>query len=257
MIEERTAELRAAVEAAERANAAKDDFLANMSHEIRTPLHGILGFAHLGRQRARSEPVDIEKVGHYFNRIHESGEHLLKMLNDLLDLSKMESEELGYDVAEVDLLELVHQVADSEEARLNQRRLSIRINVEPALETLVSGDPDRLRQVIGNLLSNAIKFSPTGGRIDIDLEADRDSPNGRGAADGLKLVVADGGSGIPAAEREQVFDKFYQSSATRDGAGGTGLGLAICRQIVERHGGSIGVEDNIGGGTRLVVRLPR
>ena len=116
----------------------------------------------------------------------------------------------------------------------------------------MSGDPDRLRQVIGNLLSNAIKFSPPGGRIDISLQAE-----GSGATPGLKLVVADQGSGIPEAEREQVFDKFYQSSVTRDGTGGTGLGLTICRQIVEGHGGRIFAETNDGGGTRLIVLLPR
>lgn len=257
MVEARTAELKAAVETAERANAAKDDFLTNMSHEIRTPLHGILGFAHLGCQRANADDSLSGKLHHYFERIQESGEHLLGMLNDLLDLSKMESERLHYELTDVDLLELAHQVLDSEEARLKAAGLEVQVATEGDDRFVVTGDRDRLRQVLQNLLSNAIKFSGAGKRIDLRIAADERPTNHADLSSGVQLVIADQGRGIPEAELDQVFEKFYQSTATRDGSGGTGLGLAICREIVDGHGGTIYAQVNRGGGSRLVVWLPR
>ena len=243
--------LRQAKEMAENANRAKSEFLANMSHELRTPMHAILSFAELGQSKSGSAPA--EKLSHYFERIHQSGKRLLAILNDLLDLSKLEAGKMLYNMQQQDLLPCVQEAVDELQPLCVAKRLAMRI-AAPAVATQVNFDLLRISQVVRNLLGNAIKFSPEGSSIEISF-ADSRMPTDL-AVDALALEVRDHGIGIPDDELESIFDKFIQSSKTQTGAGGAGLGLAICREIVRGHGGEIIACNHPDGGASLIVYLP-
>ena len=257
LVEERTADLLSAKEAAERASEAKSEFLANMSHELRTPMHSILSFASLGEEK--STTAGQEKLLHFFHRIHQSGDRLLSLLNNLLDLSKLEAGMMQVDLKPENLLVTVREAVTESENWAAERR--IRLEVTSSIEApYVRIDHLRMGQVIRNLLSNAIKFSPDGGTIEICI--DEAILPGRRATDlgslaAISLTVRDQGVGVPEEEREAIFDKFVQSSKTKSGAGGTGLGLSICREIVRAHRGTIQAYNNPQEGASLIVVLPR
>lgn len=257
LVDERTAGLLLAKQALEQALQARSEFLANMSHELRTPMHAVLSFARLGEERAATGATD--KLRDYFSRIAQSGERLLALINNLLDLSKLEAGKMVLDRSDVNLVELIAEVTGELELLAAKKELSI-VPPSDVDVLLISIDRERMRQVLSNLLSNAIRFSPQAGCIEIGL-----SPSivrlGRRATDStaypaLKITVSDQGPGIPADELELVFDKFMQSSATRTGAGGTGLGLAICREIVQAHQGTITAFNRAEGGAVFEVLLP-
>jgi signal transduction histidine kinase len=258
MVAERTADVVVAKEAAERASEAKSEFLANMSHELRTPMHSVLSFAGLGEEKARAS--EQEKLAHYFQRIHQSGSRLLGLLNDLLDLSKLEAGMMRVELTEQDIVPLVREAVTESEGWAAKR--SIRLNVvSETANTLAPIDTGRFGQVIRNLLSNAIKFSPDQGTVEVVFSS-ASLGHGRRATDpdnvpALQIEIRDNGPGIPEDELEHIFDKFVQSSKTKTGAGGTGLGLAICREIVHAHRGTILASNNSSGGASLIVTLPQ
>jgi len=252
-LEEHDARLRAQQEhrmleesccAAEVANRAKSRFLANMSHELRTPLHGILSFAAFGIKKAAS--AGLEDLLRYFQKIEASGKVLLALLNDLLDLAKLESGKTSLELTRVDLWEVIHVVADEFSSAAARRKIRIDCS-QVEFDASLPVDHTKMMQVVRNLLSNVVKFSPDGGVISIDMERTEHS---------MRVSVRDGGIGIPKDELESVFDKFIQSSKTRTGAGGTGLGLSICQEIIVAHNGRIWAENHPDGGAVLSFEIP-
>lgn len=233
---------------AKKANQAKSIFLANMSHELRTPLHGILSFSDLGSSKAGT--LDKEKTKQYFDLITQSGQRLLFLLNDLLDLEKLESGRIQLNLKDNNLQATTESVIHQLNPLSQQKNLSINLDAEECPETAVY-DEEKIMQVINNLLSNAIKFTPENKSIDIYLLTDRLDDEMM-----AKFVIEDNGIGIPDDELDSVFDKFIQSSKTQTGAGGTGLGLAICHEIMKAHHGSIYAENIDPNGSRFIFYLP-
>lgn len=236
--------VRAERDTAEKANKAKSVFLANMSHELRTPMHGILSFSKFGQQKI--ETATKEKLRSYFDEIYESGSRLMVLLNDILDLSKLEAGKITYSVEEGNLAETVQVVASEMKAFADEKGLQLEINHQGP----VMGRYDNLRimQVVRNILGNAIKFSEKGSTVRAELIQTQDM---------LSCRICNKGIGIPKEELASIFDKFAQSSKTRTGAGGTGLGLAICKEIVEQHGGKIWAESDLNGDTKFIFELPK
>uniref|UniRef100_UPI0018ED2FC4 sensor histidine kinase n=1 Tax=Aquitalea sp. ASV11 TaxID=2795103 RepID=UPI0018ED2FC4 len=242
--------LRQAKTLAEENSRAKTEFLANMSHELRTPMHAILGFTEIGE--ARSRQLQDDKLAQYFQRIHSSGNRLLQLLNDLLDLAKMEVGKMDYHIAHYDLSHCLREACDEMTPLAGSRNIKIYLYCTP--EKLTADiDPFRLGQVVRNLLSNAIKFSPDGEVIRVTARLQKDEQQG----EQVMLCVENYGPGIPCDEIETIFDKFIQSSATKTGAGGTGLGLAICREIIQAHHGVIFAENLVPRGAAFTALLPR
>jgi len=247
---ERAAEdaLRAAKELAEETSRTKTEFLANMSHELRTPMHAILGFAEMGK--TRSEQANQDKIQQCFERILSSGNRLLNLLNDLLDLSKMEVGRMEYHNQLDDMNRQIREACDELSFLAESNGIHIEITCSEA-PLMLEFDAIRIGQVIRNLLSNAIKFSTPGGTIHVK------SGILQGTAYPIaEVCVIDHGPGIPPHELETIFDKFIQSSTTKTGAGGTGLGLAICREIIHAHLGEIRAENGPEGGAIFSFTLP-
>ena len=244
-IRERTAELERAVSAARVASQAKSEFLANMSHELRTPMNGMLGMLDLaldGKLDAdQRENIEIAQRCAY---------SLLDLLNDILDLSKIEAGRMQLERIAYSPAELVQECVKAQNAKATQKGLVLRFASQGSAAPVV-GDPLRLRQIVANLLSNAIKFTEAG-EVDVRLEAAEQA----GGRINVNLEVRDTGTGIPAHKLPLIFEKFTQadSSISRK-YGGTGLGLAITRRLVDLHGGSIRVESEVGRGSRFIVEL--
>ncbi|MBX3604028.1 MAG: PAS domain-containing protein [Piscinibacter sp.] len=230
-------------DAAEEASRAKSEFIANISHELRTPLQSIIGFSELGMVRGRAH----EKLAAMFTDIHASGRRMLALVNDLLDVAKIESTVGTFHLERTDLRALLREVIRELDPLLAPRQLRIdaRLGEAPLVAKV---DPLRFQQAIRNILANAIKFCARGHAIDVLAEATVDGE--------AHIAVRDRGPGIPPAELETIFEAFVQSTQTKDGSGGTGLGLAICRKIVMAHGGRVHAENAAGGGSVFHIHLP-
>ena len=249
------ADLRRAKESAEHANRSKSDFLARMSHEMRTPMHAILTFSSLGESRFSSAAPD--RLRGYFERINRSGQRLLGLLDDLLDLSKAEAGLLALQIAPHDLQALITEAIDEFAPLANAKGQHLILEVR-AKSAIAPVDGRRFGQVVRNLLGNAIKFTPRAGRITLKLHDAMAAFDRAGRAPtaepALLLTIIDTGSGIAGDQLENMFKPFADSAAD---AAGSGLGLAICREIVSAHHGTISAGNNPDGGATFTVCLPR
>jgi len=228
-----------------RANKLKSEFLANMSHELRTPLNSIIGFSDLLEKEIFGDLTKRQKE--YVEDIRQSGEHLLELINDILDLSKIEAGMLELDLQEVDLPSLIQTGIRMFREKAHKNNLTLQLDIESDLGIVIC-DPRKLKQVLFNLISNAMKFTSAGGKITVGALRE----NGW-----VKIWVEDTGIGIPSREKDRLFEEFYQvdGSLSRQHEG-TGLGLALSKKIVELHGGNIDVISQIDQGSTFYFTLP-
>jgi CheY-like chemotaxis protein/nitrogen-specific signal transduction histidine kinase len=225
--------------AAQRESRAKSQFLARMSHELRTPLNAVLGFTQLMLDEARLDAVQHERLKH----VTDAGEHLLSLINDVLDLSRLQSGDMRLALEPVPLEDALRETLPLVEHEARARGIAITLG---ALDAVVRADPTRLRQVLLNLLSNAIKYNRDGGRVQV-----------KAAADGthVDLSVRDTGRGMDAAQLAHLFEPFNRLGLEREGIEGTGVGLAIAKSLVDAMGGEMTARSEPGVGSDFVVRL--
>jgi PAS domain S-box-containing protein len=242
--EEYTQELELRNEEIEQANRLKSEFLANMSHELRTPLHTVIGFSELLIEELKG-PLN-EDQRRFVTHIRKDANHLLDLINDVLDLSKIEAGKVKLRREAVDIGAVVQDVLSSIRPECGTK--GILVEEEGIFDCQVSADRLRLKQILYNLLSNAVKFTPRGGGILVAVKR---------LGSYAQVAVSDTGVGIPVEEHDSVFDKFHQVGAATSGMReGTGLGLPITRRLVEEHGGRIWLESEPGKGSRFTFTIP-
>jgi signal transduction histidine kinase len=245
-VEDRTRELALANEKLKELDRTKSHFVAHVSHELRTPLTAIKGAVDL-MLREMAGPL-TEKQVHYLTRVRSNTQHLAGLINDLLDLSKIESGKIEVKSRRVSLSGLVHEVVEALRPVAAEKIIALEATIqEPSI--LVWGDRDKINQILMNLIGNAIKFTPVQGKVTVSAS--------RNGGENVQVSVSDTGPGVPPDDREKIFAKFYQIPEM-NGANpqGTGLGLAIAKALVELHGGKIWVESEEGRGSTFSFTLP-
>jgi GAF domain-containing protein/anti-sigma regulatory factor (Ser/Thr protein kinase) len=228
----------------EAASRHKSEFLANMSHELRTPLNAIIGFSEVLTERMFGELN--EKQDEYLKDIYASGQHLLSLINDILDLSKIEAGRMELELADFDLPSAIDNALTLVRERATRRGITLGRTIDERVG-MVRGDERKVKQVLLNLLSNALKFTPEGGRIDISARLQDVA---------AEIAVADTGVGIAPEDQEAVFEEFRQVGTADKKVEGTGLGLALSRKFIELHGGTIWVKSQVGAGSTFTFTLP-
>jgi PAS domain S-box-containing protein len=248
LVAERTTDLLIAKEAAEAANIAKSTFIATMSHELRTPLNAVLGFSELMSHDESATEAQKETL----RIINRSGAHLLSMINDVLDISKIEAGRLDVDIQAFDVIKLLNEIGEMINVRAVAKQLSFSVNLAANIQRFVKSDSGKLRQVLINLLGNAIKFTKEG---DVRLQAHTEPFT---SIDTMLLVieVIDSGFGIPADKLDELFKPFVQLVQENADVKGTGLGLAISKSLIELMGGQISVNSVVGEGSTFKIELP-
>jgi signal transduction histidine kinase len=226
------------------ASQHKSEFLANMSHELRTPLNAIIGFSEVLTDRMFGELN--EKQEEYLKDIYASGTHLLSLINDILDLSKIEAGRMELELSDFHLPTALDNALMLVRERAGRRNLTLHKNVDAEVGD-VRADERKVRQVVLNLLSNAIKFTPEGGRIEV-AAVPRDGS--------VEVSISDTGMGIALEDQEAVFEEFRQVGTAEKKAEGTGLGLTLCRKFIELHGGRIWVQSQVGMGSTFTFTIP-
>ncbi len=246
--------LKKARKNAEYANKAKSEFLANMSHELRTPMHAILSFTRFCIKDVakiiKTKGIDrdiIDEMQLNLGSIEDSGTRLLALINNLLDLEKLESGKKELVIERADIYQVIGQTCQVLKSLIDNKKIKL-ICDKPEFDTNIDMDKGQIIQVVTNILSNAVKFTPEGKKILISCEE---------KAANIIVKIEDEGVGIPKAELKDVFDKFIQSSKTKTGSGGTGLGLAICKEIIELHGGKIWAENSDKDGSVFTFTIPK
>jgi signal transduction histidine kinase len=226
------------------ASQHKSEFLANMSHELRTPLNAIIGFSEVLSERMFGELN--EKQAEYLKDIYASGMHLLSLINDILDLSKIEAGRMELELTDFDLPQAIDNALILVRERAGRRGIALQMNVDSRLGQ-IQADERKVRQVVLNLLSNAIKFTPEGGRIEV-AAVPRDGS--------VEVSVSDTGVGIAPEDQEAVFEEFRQVGTAEKKAEGTGLGLTLCQKFIELHGGRIWMTSQVGAGSTFTFTIP-
>lgn len=248
-----TIKLEKAINDANESNKAKSVFLSNMSHELRTPLHGILSYAQFGLDKTGK--VSEEKLKKYFSLINFSGQRLKILVDDLLDLSKLEAGKMVMDFSRVNLTKIIDDCISEQSALMQSHSITTEINYENETQ-YIEGDENRIGQIIMNLLSNAIKFSPNNGCISIScvsLPSNADEINSQGL---IQFSISDQGEGVSENDINNIFEKFVQSNNNRFSQGGTGLGLSITRELVNAHNGKVWCENSDKGGATFYFVIP-
>jgi cell cycle sensor histidine kinase DivJ len=238
------AELVAAREEAESLNSGKSRFLANMSHELRTPLNAIMGFSDVMKAKLFGELPP--KYAEYAEMIHDAGSHLLDLINDVLDISKIEAERYELNREPIDAREAVSSALRLTRLQADRSGISLR-GLLPAESLEADADPRAVKQIVLNLISNALKFTPQGGSVTVSAH---------GYGDELEIVVSDTGVGIAEADLQRIGRPYEQAGDVAQKTRGTGLGLSLVRSLTELHGGSMSIESRLGEGTSVTVRMP-
>jgi signal transduction histidine kinase/ActR/RegA family two-component response regulator len=243
LVEERTVALRQAIQAAEAANHSKSDFLSRMSHELRTPLNAVLGFAQLLEldELTESQQESVESIV-------KGGRHLLNLINEVLDISRIETGSLPFSLEPVHVTELIDDTLTLMRPLADHRRIVVTDSRAPAGDSYVLADGQRLKQILLNLVANAIKYNHDGGTVAVSCQAADDEQ--------LRITVADTGPGIPAEYLDRLFVPFERLGAERGDVEGAGVGLALSLRLAEGMGGTIGVDSAVGQGSSFWVQLP-